>query len=95
MVQATGRSLGCFCSQEPPEMNPKAPYLKMRSSTSVRVAPMLFRSRLTEWMAIMSPWPDSDASVPEPKERLRCSWQERKWRLREPLKLKDLGHQMG
>lgn len=49
---------------------------------------MLFRSRLTEWMAITSPWPDSDASVPEPKERLKWSWQERKQCLREPLKLK-------
>lgn len=48
------------------------PYLKIRSSTSVSVAPMLLSRRLTDWMATISP--SSDSSPLEPRDRLRCSY---------------------
>ncbi len=47
-------------------------YLKIRSSTSVSVAPMLLSRRLTDWMATTSPC--SDSSPLEPRDRLRCSY---------------------
>lgn len=50
-------------------------YLKIRSSTSVRVAPILFNSKLREWMAIISS-PLSDASAPEARDRLKCNCKE-------------------
>lgn len=50
-------------------------YLKIRSSTSVRVAPILFNSKLREWMAIISSLL-SDASPPEARDRLKCNCKE-------------------
>lgn len=51
-------------------------YLKIRSSTSVRVAPILFNSKFREWRATVSS-PLSDASPAEARDRLKCNCQER------------------
>lgn len=57
-------------------------YLKIRSSTSVRVAPILFNSKFREWMAIISsPLPES--SPPEARERLKCSCHDRISKIRQ------------
>lgn len=53
--------------------NAASTYLNIRSSTSVSVAPMLFSSKLTEWIAIISCLPLSDSSPPQPRDRLRCN----------------------
>lgn len=46
-------------------------HLKMMSSTSVSVAPMLFSSRFRDWMASVS---STESSPLEPRDRLRWSW---------------------
>lgn len=46
-------------------------HLKMMSSTSVSVAPMLFSSRFRDWMASVS---STKSSPLEPRDRLRWSW---------------------
>lgn len=66
-------------------------YLKIRSSTSVRVAPILFNSKFREWMAIICS-PLSDASPPEARDKLKCNCQGRISETRQ-IKIKEKPNQ--